>query len=84
MFTSFLRSVPNHRIRDESLKEYFYRGQDDNNKTVLDTIACGFCGEFTYAEIIEKLKKISLNNKHWRTRKSTLGETLLKCKLHTT
>ena len=25
-FTSFLRSVPNHRIDDESLKEYFYRG----------------------------------------------------------
>ena len=23
-FTSFLRSVPNHRIDDESLKEYFY------------------------------------------------------------
>ena len=31
-FTSFLRSVPNHRIDDESLKEYFYWGQDDNNK----------------------------------------------------
>ena len=25
-FTSFLRSVPNHHIDDESLKEYFYRG----------------------------------------------------------
>ena len=25
-FTSFLISVPNHRIDDESLKEYFYRG----------------------------------------------------------
>ena len=24
MFTSFLRSVPNHLIDDESLKEYFY------------------------------------------------------------
>ena len=23
-FTSFLRSVPNHHIDDESLKEYFY------------------------------------------------------------
>ena len=23
-FTSFLKSVPNHRIDDESLKEYFY------------------------------------------------------------
>ena len=39
-FTSFLRSVPNHRIDDESLNKYFYRGQDDNNKAVLDTIAC--------------------------------------------
>ena len=25
-FTSFFRSVPNHHIDDESLKEYFYRG----------------------------------------------------------
>ena len=24
-FTSFFRSVPNHRIDDESMKEYFYR-----------------------------------------------------------
>ena len=36
-FTSFLRSVPNHRIDVESLKECFYRGQDYNNKAVLDT-----------------------------------------------
>ena len=37
-----MRSVPNHRIDDESLKQYFYRGQDDNNKAVLDTIDGGF------------------------------------------
>ena len=43
-FNSFLRSVPNHRIDDESLKEYFYRGQDDNNEAVLDTIASGSYG----------------------------------------
>ena len=40
-FTAFVRSVPNHRIDDESLKQYFYRGQDDNNKAVLDTIVGG-------------------------------------------
>uniref|UniRef100_M1DDB4 Integrase core domain containing protein n=1 Tax=Solanum tuberosum TaxID=4113 RepID=M1DDB4_SOLTU len=40
-FTGFIRGVPNHHIDDESLKEYFYRGQDDNNKAVLDTIAGG-------------------------------------------
>ena len=54
----FLRSVPNHRTDDESLKEYFYRGQDDNNKAVLDTIAGGSYGECPYAEIAEKLEKI--------------------------
>ena len=43
-FTSFLRSVSNHRIDDESLKEYFYRGQDDNNEVMLDTIAGGSYG----------------------------------------
>ena len=43
-FTSFFRSVPNHRIDDESLKKYFYRGQDDNKKAVLDTIVGGSFG----------------------------------------
>ena len=72
-FTSFLRSVPNHRIDDESLKEYFYRGQDDNNKAVLDTIVCGSYGECPYAEIAEKFEKISRNNKALSTRKSDTG-----------
>ncbi|XP_049373432.1 uncharacterized protein LOC125838412 [Solanum verrucosum] len=38
-FTRFMKSVSNHRIDDESLNEYFYQGQDDNGKVVLDTIA---------------------------------------------
>ena len=37
-YTSFLRSVQNHHIGDASQKEYFYRGQDDNSKVVLNTI----------------------------------------------
>ena len=73
-FTSFLRSVPNHRIDDESLKEYFNRGQDDNNKVVLDTIAGGSYGECPYVEITEKLEKISQNNKAWSTRKTDTRE----------
>ena len=69
-----MRSVPNHRIDDDSLKEYFYRGHDDNNnKAVLDTIAGGSYGECPYAEIPEKLEKISRNNKAWSTRKSDTG-----------
>lgn len=38
-FNGFIRSVPNNHIYDESLKEYLYRGQDDNGKVELDTIA---------------------------------------------
>ena len=33
-FTSFLRRVPNHHIYDESLKKYFYCGQDYSNRAV--------------------------------------------------
>ena len=62
-FTSFLRSVPNHRIDNESLKEYFHRGKDENNKAMLDNTSSGSYGECTYAEIAEKLEKMSRNNK---------------------
>ena len=58
-FTTFLKCVPNHHIDDKSLKVYFYRGKDYNNKAVLDTIVGGSYGEWTYVEITEKLEKIS-------------------------
>ena len=41
----------------------------DNNKAVLHTIAGDSYGECTYAEMVEKLEKISRNNKAWSTRK---------------
>ena len=66
-------SVSNHRIDEESRKEYFIQGHDDNNKAVLDTTVGGSYGEFPYAEIAKKLEKISRNNKALSTRKSDTG-----------
>ena len=59
----FVRGVPNHFIDDRSLRENFYRGQDDNKKVVLDTFAGGSYGEWAYVEISKKLEKITCNNK---------------------
>ncbi|KAH0767894.1 hypothetical protein KY285_003765 [Solanum tuberosum] len=83
-FTTFIRGVPNHRIDDELLKEYFYRGQDDNSKAVLDTIARGSYGECTFEQSTEKLEKISRNKKAWSTESRILGGTRLSFKLQAT
>ena len=72
-FTVFVRSVPNHHIDNKSLKEYFYRGQDDNNKALLDTIVRGSYGECSYAENVEKLEKICYNYKACSTTKTNTG-----------
>ena len=72
-FTAFMRGVPNYCIDDDSLKDYFYRGQDNNNKVVVDSIAGGSYGACTYIEIAEKLVMISRNNTSWSTSKSDTG-----------
>ena len=72
-----MRSVPNHHIDDECLKEYFYWGQDVNNKAVLDTTVGGSYGECPNTEIAKKLVKISRNNEACSTRKLDSGRNTL-------
>lgn len=54
-----MRSVPNLLIMMNHFKEYFYRGQDENSKAVLDTIVWFSYGEFTFEQITKTLEKIS-------------------------
>lgn len=77
-FIAFMRGVPNHYIDDESLKEYFYRGQDDNGKEVLDKTVGSSYDEWSCAHITEKIEKISHNNKLGALECQTL-EKHLRC-----
>lgn len=58
-FTIFIRGVLNYRVDEKSLRGYFYLGQEDKCKVVVDTITGGSYGDCTFEQIMEKLWKIS-------------------------
>ena len=66
-FTAFLMSFPNHRIEDESLKEYFYQVQDDNNKALLDTIVVNALmsrSQRSWIKFLARIRLALLDSKH--------------------
>ena len=79
-----MRSVLNNNIDDESLKEYFYRGQDNNNKATLDKTASGSYGECNYAESTKDLEKSPKIINLGALGSGILGETLFQVKLNIT
>ena len=83
-FTSFFRSVPNHRIDDESQKEYFYRGHDDNNKAMLDTIAGGSYGSVLMLRLPKSWRKSCGTIKHGVLGSQILGGIPSQCNPLTT
>lgn len=75
-YSALVRGVRKHWICHESLKDYLYRGQEDINKAVLDTITSGPNRKHMYAQSVEKLEKISWNNKSWSTRWSDIAKQI--------
>lgn len=62
-FTAFIRGFPNHHIYDESFKEYFYWGQNDSVKEVIDTIIGCSYGEYSWTPITRKWKRYHATTK---------------------
>lgn len=67
LFTAFIICVLNLYIKDESLKAYFYLGNDENSKAIHDTIVGCSYGKCTFQKFVDKIEKISWNNKASRT-----------------
>lgn len=56
LFIGFMWRLPNKNKDDESFKEYFYRGHDDNGKVVLDVIARGHYGNAPLRRLQRNIK----------------------------
>lgn len=69
-FKKYLRSVPDHRITEDSLHKIFYGALDDNGKAMADTIIRGSFMDYTYVETAQRLEKVAKTNRAWGTRDS--------------
>ena len=70
-FTAFVKGIPNRYTDDKSLKYYFYKVEDVNNKVVLDILLVAPMG---YTRTL-------ISYKSWRTYRTTINPGALESKI---
>lgn len=75
-FVKYSRSVPDHKITNNSIEEIFYRALYENCKVVAGTITKGPFLNCTFVEVAQRLERVAKTNRAWDTRESTTTKAL--------
>ncbi|XP_049410609.1 uncharacterized protein LOC125873801 [Solanum stenotomum] len=73
-FSQKLKKCPNHDLTERHLKQDFYRSLNYVTKSFVDAVCGGSFMRKPFAESIQLLDEVSMNNRAWYTRDAEVGE----------